>query len=193
MKQFPPTPTPNQIFENWMWDDVKDRWVPVGHHWSPPEAPVDHKTYGRRDGEWEQVLPIEGGTITQDLIVNGHTTLGSTMAAGMVALEVARDVQVNGQTYIQEPQFANSATTKNYVDNEFLRRRHIETITGDGTQKLWQINHAFDNEDVVVQVYDEATLDMVITDVKVVDADNVEVSFELPPAAGHAYRVVVLS
>ena len=49
------------------------------------EAPVNGLAYGRLNAAWQQVLPSTGGTITGDVIVNGYTTLGSSLTVGGVA------------------------------------------------------------------------------------------------------------
>jgi hypothetical protein len=36
-----------------------------------PDAPIDKETYGRQGGKWNEVLPVDGGTLTGPLILDG--------------------------------------------------------------------------------------------------------------------------
>lgn len=194
---FPDSPNVGDTFLNWEWDGSK--WTALAHHWSPPEAPVDHKTYGRRDREWEQVLPIEGGTLTGDLIVHGHTELGSTLAAGQVGLEVARDSIFHGMTTVRTPLTGPEAANKDYVDTtaettfdtKFAEHKHAQAITGNGIDAQFDVDHNLNTLDVLVEVFDD-NRNLVLTDVQAHDPDAVMVSFAIPPVTGKQYHVVVL-
>ena len=68
--------------------------------------------------------------------------------------------------------------------------RTVALTIGDGVNVNYVVQHGFGTRDVVVQVYDVATYDTVVTDVVRTDTNNVTVSFSSAPAS-NAYRVVV--
>jgi len=70
-----------------------------------------------------------------------------------------------------------------------LSRVSAQTV-GNATDTTFSIVHNFGTRDVLVQVYDSATYDTVITDVVRTNVNQVDVSFSVAPASG-AYRVVV--
>lgn len=70
-----------------------------------------------------------------------------------------------------------------------LARVTSKTI-GDGTSTTFTITHNFATRDVIVQVYDAATWDTVITDIVRTSTNVVTVSFSVAPLS-NAYRVVV--
>lgn len=188
MLDFPDSPNVGDQYLRWEWDGQK--WIAISHHWSPPEAPIDGKTYGRRDEEWEEVLPIEGGTLTGDLTVQGRSELGTNIPADTIAVEIARDLQVIGRTFVRlVPVANNEAASKAYVDG----KSHSEVITGDGTTLNFGVPHSFNTNAIVVSIWDVATEYMVLADVSIVDLNTIDIGFTDPPAAGKEYRVVVVS
>lgn len=72
-------------------------------------------------------------------------------------------------------------------------KKFAETITGDGTETEFEIEHELGTEDVSVSIFNESTKSMVLADVKIVDGDNVEIGFAVaPPASAGPYRVTVI-
>jgi hypothetical protein len=69
---------------------------------------------------------------------------------------------------------------------------YSETITGDGVDDEFDIEHELGTEDVVVQVYNNASHALVITDVKIEDDDTVTIGFANPPTATQVFKVVVI-
>jgi hypothetical protein len=77
---FPPPPTNPVIgqsfsapdYTTWTWDGQK--WTAIGGPGTGagalyPDAPSDGFTYGRDSGDWNRVLPLNGGTMTGPLIL----------------------------------------------------------------------------------------------------------------------------
>lgn len=69
-----------------------------------------------------------------------------------------------------------------------LARVSAQTVTGGST--TFNIEHNFGTRDVIVQVFDMATYDTVVTDVVRSTINQVQVSFSVAPGAA-SYRVVV--
>lgn len=69
--------------------------------------------------------------------------------------------------------------------------RKVTKAVGNGTDTSFTLVHAFNTREVMVQVYDSATYDTVISDVVRTDANTVTVSFSVAPSSS-AYTVVVI-
>lgn len=71
--------------------------------------------------------------------------------------------------------------------------KFVDEIQGDGLKTEFDVDHNLGDEDVQVQVWNLATKAMVLTDVKTVDDDTIEIGFaEAPPTTAH-YKVVVIA
>lgn len=93
----PPAPVPGQLWWEsdtgftyiWYDDGNTQQWVAIsaiGATTPLTDAPADSKSYGRKDGNWNEVLPIAGGTLTGDLAINpGKLTVkGSGTGHGII-------------------------------------------------------------------------------------------------------------
>jgi hypothetical protein len=69
--------------------------------------------------------------------------------------------------------------------------RKVTQVVGNGVDTSFTLVHAFNTREVMVQVYDSATYDTVITDVVRTDANTVTVAFSVAPSSS-AYTVVVI-
>ena len=69
--------------------------------------------------------------------------------------------------------------------------RKVTKAVGNGVDTSFTLVHAFNTREVMVQVYDSATYDTVITDVVRTDANTVTVAFSVAPTSS-AYTVVVI-
>ena len=70
--------------------------------------------------------------------------------------------------------------------------KHAETITGDGTETEFNIQHDLGTTDVSVTVRDLANDNLIIVGWKPVDGDNIVIEFAVAPANTKNYRVVVI-
>ena len=77
------------------------------------------------------------------------------------------------------------------VNNRQAAARYTASI-GDGTTTSIRVNHALNTDWPLVQVYRNSDNSMVLTEVSVFDADNVDVVFNTAPAT-NAYTVVILA
>lgn len=71
--------------------------------------------------------------------------------------------------------------------------KFADDIDGDDSTTDFTITHGLADGDVQVQVWNKATKALVLTDVKIIDDDEIEVGFaEAPPTTAH-YRVVIIA
>ena len=68
--------------------------------------------------------------------------------------------------------------------------RMVAVNIGDTTNTSYAITHGLGTRDVLVQVYDAATYENVVTDIVRTDTNSVTISFSVAPAL-NAYRVVI--
>lgn len=64
-------------------------------------------------------------------------------------------------------------------------------LFGDGTATQYNITHNLNDEDVIVQVWDAVLKEVVDTEVKVIDANTIQITTVVAPTANQ-YKVVVL-
>jgi hypothetical protein len=82
-----------------------------------------------------------------------------------------------------------SALETKLVTDSFTKK--ASASVGNGSATSFSVSHNLNTEDVLVQVFDNATHDTVETDVVRTDVNTVTVSFTTAPAS-NAYRVVVI-
>jgi hypothetical protein len=62
---------------------------------------------------------------------------------------------------------------------------------GDGVASSFTINHQLSSLDLIYQVYDDATQEVVVPYIKNTDAQNTEISFSFVPTPS-AYRIIII-
>jgi len=77
----------------------------------------------------------------------------------------------------------------NWVLQEAVKK-YAEDV-GDGVNAIFNITHSLETEDITVNLYEQATKAMVLTDVTIVDTDTVTVSFGEAPTVNQ-YRIVII-
>jgi hypothetical protein len=77
----------------------------------------------------------------------------------------------------------------NWVLQEAVKK-YAEDV-GDGVNAIFNITHSLETEDITVNLYEQATKTMVLTDVTIVDTDTVTVSFGEAPTVNQ-YRIVII-
>ena len=111
----------------------------------------------------------------------------------MVAKKVLVDLDfLNGSKPINvtTPVDPGDAVPKSYVDA--LSSTSFASDIGDGVLTVIPVAHLLNSLDVIVHVYDTVSLDDVICNVVRVDADNINLEFNVAPTLNE-YRVVVKS
>lgn len=90
---FPEHPTLNQTFQSplgtpiWRWDGVRWKTLKTSVEGGFPEPPSDGMTYGRRNGDWNALLPLSGG------MLNGALTAPSITATNTISASHLRTTQ----------------------------------------------------------------------------------------------------
>lgn len=114
----------------------------------------------------------------------------------MPTTEFYADVIINGNR-VREA--ADSAAPTDYVTKQEMDAAIIAggvtkfaMSIGDGVATSFIVNHNFDTQDVVVEIYDNSTYMTTYAQVVRTDVNNVTVDFNVPPPGPGAYRVVVI-
>lgn len=135
-----------------------------------------------------------------DLIIAAIDAASPTVVANWIFLESNRDQAtetVKGVAEIATQAETNAGTDdltivtplklKTYLDN---RTGGYAANIGNGLATSFIVNHALNAVDVTVQVKENSSLELVITDVAITDANNVTISFATAPAL-NSYRVII--
>ena len=99
--------------------------------------------------------------------------------------EIATQAEVTTGT--DDERIVTPLKLKTYLDN---RTGGFAANLGNGSATSFVVNHALNAIDVLVQVKEISSLELVLTDVVITDANNVTVSFATAPAL-NAYRVII--
>ena len=67
----------------------------------------------------------------------------------------------------------------------------IHTIEGDGVTEEFLIEHGFDTLNIMHEIYDATTLEMIIADVSRIDSNTVKVSFGQPLETDDIFKVIL--
>lgn len=70
--------------------------------------------------------------------------------------------------------------------------KFAETITGDAVKTSFDVTHGLGTTDVTVQVFNETSKAVVLTDITVTDGNEVAIGFAEAPTASDVFRVVVV-
>ena len=135
---------------------------------------------------------IEGGTfvkVTVDekgLVTAGEETL--TMAD-------ISDIADLGTTYVALNQGSGNANKAVVTDENgnvtTVARKFVKAI-GDGTATSYTVNHGMGTKDVIVQLSDATTFEVVMANITITDENNIAINFAQAPAA-NAYRVIIIA
>lgn len=98
--------------------------------------------------------------------------------------EIATDAELTTGT--DDTRIVTPLKLKTYLDNR--TGGYAANIGGAGTS--YALSHGLNTIDVIVMIKDNTTLEEVITDVVITDANTVTVSFAVAPSA-NAYRVII--
>ena len=98
--------------------------------------------------------------------------------------EIATDAELTTGT--DDTRIVTPLKLKTYLDNR--TGGYAANIGGAGTS--YAVTHGLNTIDVIVMIKDNTTLEEVITDVVITDANTVTVSFAVAPSA-NAYRVII--
>lgn len=99
--------------------------------------------------------------------------------------EIATNAEVTAGT--DDERIVTPLKLKTYLDN---RTGGYASNVGNASATSFLVNHALNASDVLVQIKDNTSLELVIADIAITDANNVTVSFASAPALS-AYRVII--
>jgi hypothetical protein len=148
------------------------------------------------------VAGTTGGVVFNvgDVIVAKVNAASTSLASDWIQLEVNRDqatesviglVKIATQTQVNTGTDDTAAVTplklKTYLDN---RTGGYAANIGNAAATSFAITHGLGTIDVIVMLKDNTTLEEVIADVVITDANTVTVSFATAPSAS-AYRVII--
>ena len=135
-----------------------------------------------------------------DVLIASIDNASTTSAADWIFLESNRDqatetvkgvaeiaTQAEVNTGTDDERIVTPLKLKTYIDN---RTGGYAANIGNASATSFTVSHSLNATDVVVQLKDNTTLELVIADVVITDANNVTVSFAAAPAL-NAYRVII--
>ena len=135
-----------------------------------------------------------------DVLIAAIDSASTTSAADWIFLESNRDQAtetVKGVAEIATQSEVNTGTDDERIVTPLKLKTYLDGRTGgyaanigNASATSFTVNHALNTADVVVQIKDNSTLDLVITDIVITDSNNVNVSFATAPAL-NAYRVII--
>jgi hypothetical protein len=135
-----------------------------------------------------------------DVIIAKVNSASTTLASDWIQLEVNRDqatetvlglaeiaTQTETNTGTDDQRIVTPLKLKTLLDN---RTGGYAANIGNGSATSYVVTHSLGTVDVIVMLKDNSTLEEVIADVVITDANNVTVSFASAPAL-NAYRVII--
>jgi hypothetical protein len=162
----------------------------------------DNGLYLCKSGAWTRTVDADGaGEVTAGMSVfvsegtaNGNTqwklTTNDTITIGTTELVFA---QIGASTTYTEGDGIDITANVVSIDTTVTARHYHDTITGNDATTSFAITHSFWTRDVMVQVYQVSSpYATVYTDVERNSTSQVTVKFDVAPASGTDYRVVVV-
>lgn len=135
-----------------------------------------------------------------DVLVAAVDNASPTSAADWIFLESNRDQAtetVRGVAEIATQAETNTGTDDERIVTPLKLKTFIDARTGgfasnigNGSATSFVVNHALNTVDVVAQIKENSSLELVIADIAITDANNITVSFAAAPAL-NAYRVII--
>jgi hypothetical protein len=135
-----------------------------------------------------------------DVIIAAIDAASPTVAANWIFLESNRDQAtetVKGVAEIATQAETNTGTDDERIVTPLKLKTFIDARTGgfasnigNGSATSFVVNHALNTVDVVVQIKENSSLELVLADVAITDANNVTVTFATAPAL-NSYRVII--
>lgn len=135
-----------------------------------------------------------------DVIIAKIDNASTTLASDWIQLEVNRDqatetalgvaelaTQAEVNTGTDDLRIVTPLKLKTLLDN---RTGGYAANIGNGSATSYAVSHGLNTVDVIVMLKDNTTLEEVIADVVITDANIVTVSFAVAPAS-NAYRVII--
>lgn len=135
---------------------------------------------------------ITGGTFAKVTVdEKGLVTAGEEK----ITMADISDINDLATTYVslnQGTDNANKAVVTDENGNVTTIARKFVASIGDDTATSYTVNHKLGSRDVMVQINDATTYEVVMAGITITDENNITVRFESAPAA-NAYRVIIIA
>lgn len=129
-------------------------------------------------------IEVQTGTDTVKAVTPAGLSARTATETRTGIAEIATDTELTTGT--DDERIVTPLKLKTYLDNR--TGGYAANIGGAGTS--YALSHGLNTIDVIVMIKDNTTLEEVITDVVITDANTVTVSFAVAPSA-NAYRVII--
>jgi len=125
-------------------------------------------------------------SVGDEFIVMEHNLdLATTINAGVIKIATLADIDAGTAT--------DKAVTPEGLNHKFNSVANYGTYNatiGNGTDTTFTVNHPLQSSDIILQLRDVATKEIVETDMTITDDNNVTMSFNVAPAS-NSYRLVI--
>jgi hypothetical protein len=154
--------------------------------------------YGRVTGATNQGYTTNTGTVTSVGITNdtngGLTVSGSPVTTSGSITVGHTNVLTNAQTTsgVYPIKIDKNGHISEYGSAVTILKKYAGDITGNSSTKSFTITHNLGTRDVIVNIYDATTYEEVMVDVTRTTTSAVKIDFNVAPATGTNYRVVVI-
>jgi hypothetical protein len=134
-------------------------------------------------GGTNAVQYANGGVMNGTLIINGDLNVDGNITGHIGLSSLNQEGATNGQAIIWSDALAS------WVPGDASIKRVY--YVGDGASSSFTINHQLSTLDLMYQVYDNSTQEVVVPYIKNTDAQNTQVEFSFVPSPS-AYRVIIM-
>ena len=135
---------------------------------------------------------IAGGTFAKVTVDEKGLVTGGEEQISMADIS---DIDDLNRTYValnQGEGNANKAVVTDANGNVTTVARKFVKAIGDGTATSYTVNHNMGTKDVIVQISDATTFEVVMANIAITDENNIAINFAQAPAA-NAYRVIIIA
>ena len=144
-------------------------------------------------------LPLAGRQMTGPLVIVPTNPLSTALLIGRGGIDVEQ-----GGVRIKGTQINNSeqATSKGYVDSLFSSiggttgARRYTAFIGNGIQRTIRVTHNLGTENIVPSLWWVATKEMFTTQIKIIDTNSIDVSFDadtIDIPKSNSVKIVIIS
>ena len=134
-------------------------------------------------GGTNAVQYANGGVMNGSLEVTGDLVVGGSFTGSISLSSLEQEGAINGQAIVWSDALSSWAPG----DASFKRVFYV----GDGVASSFTVNHQLSSLDLMYQVYDNNTQEVVVPYIKNINVQNTEVAFSFVPSPS-AYRVIIM-
>jgi hypothetical protein len=134
-------------------------------------------------GGTNAVQYANGGVMNGSLEVTGDLVVGGSFTGSISLSSLEQEGAINGQAIIW-----NDSLDRWTPGDATIKRMFY---VGDGVASSFTVNHQLSSLDLIYQVYDNNTQEVVVPYIKNINAQNTEVAFSFVPSPS-AYRVIIM-